>query len=78
MWNTEIMKKVQFIIFAILELRKNHSDPKKFRKLCMLSKFSIDYTCEDGRFLVLASCVTISNLDQLYSSETGVNPGIRS
>jgi hypothetical protein len=29
-------------------------------------------------FLVSASCVTISNLHPLSSSETGVNPGIRS
>ncbi len=36
----------------------------------------IDYGCEDGRFSVSASCVTISNPDSLSSSETGVNPGI--
>jgi hypothetical protein len=40
--------------------------------------YGIDYRCEDGRFLVSASCVTISNPDSLSSSETGVNPGIRS
>jgi hypothetical protein len=33
---------------------------------------------EDGCFLVSASCVTISNPDSLSSSETGVNPEIRS
>jgi hypothetical protein len=38
----------------------------------------IDYGCEDGRFPVFASCVAISNPDSLSSSETGVNPGIRS
>jgi hypothetical protein len=38
----------------------------------------LDYRCEDGRFPVPASCVTISNPDSLSSSETGVNPGIRS
>jgi hypothetical protein len=38
----------------------------------------IDYECEDGRFPVPASCVTISNPNLLSSSETGVNPGIRS
>ncbi len=36
-----------------------------------------DYRCEDGRFQVSASCVTISNPDSLSSSDTGVNPGIR-
>jgi hypothetical protein len=42
---------------------------------------NIDYRCdcEDGRFrfLQIASCVTISNLDSLSSSETGVHLGIR-
>jgi hypothetical protein len=38
----------------------------------------LDYGCEDGRFLVSASCVTIPNPDLLSSSETTVNPGIRS
>jgi hypothetical protein len=38
----------------------------------------IDYRCEDGRFPVSASCVTISNLDSLSSSKTVVTPGIRS
>jgi hypothetical protein len=38
----------------------------------------IDYRCEDGRFPVLASCVTISNPNLLSSSDTGVDPGIRS
>jgi hypothetical protein len=36
----------------------------------------IDYRCEDGRFPVFASCVTISNPGSLSRSETGVNPGI--
>jgi hypothetical protein len=39
---------------------------------------SIDHRCEDGRFPVLASCVTISNLGLLSSSETVVNLGIKS
>jgi hypothetical protein len=38
----------------------------------------IDYRCEDGRFPVSGSCLTISNPDLLPSSETGVNLGIRS
>jgi hypothetical protein len=38
----------------------------------------IDYSCEDGRFLVSASCVKISKPDWLSSSETGVTSGIRS
>ncbi len=40
--------------------------------------FPVDYRCEDVRFPVPASCVTISNPNSLSSSETGVNPGIRS
>jgi hypothetical protein len=39
---------------------------------------NIDYRCEDGRFPVSASCVSISKPDLLSSSETGVNSGIRS
>ncbi len=39
---------------------------------------TIDYRCEDGRFLVSTSCVTISNPDSLCSCATGVNLGIRS
>ncbi len=38
----------------------------------------IDYRFEDGRFPVYASCVTISNHNLLFISETGVNSGIRS
>ncbi len=38
----------------------------------------IDYRSEDGRSPVFASCVTSSNPDLFSSSETGVNPGIRS
>jgi hypothetical protein len=39
---------------------------------------STDNRYEGGRFLVSVSCVTISNPHLLSSSETGVNPGIRS
>ncbi len=39
---------------------------------------TIDYRCEDGRFPVSVSYLTISNPDLLSSIETGVNPGIRS
>jgi hypothetical protein len=40
---------------------------------------TIEHRCEDGGSItVSASCVTISNPDSLSSSETGVNPGIRS
>ncbi len=39
---------------------------------------TIDYRCEDGRFPVCTSCVTISNPDLFSRSETGVNPGLRS
>jgi hypothetical protein len=39
---------------------------------------SIDYRCEDNRFLVSARCVTISNPDPLSSTRTGFNHGIRS
>ncbi len=38
----------------------------------------IDCRCEDGRFFVSSSCVTISNPGSLSSSEKGVNIGIRS
>jgi hypothetical protein len=38
----------------------------------------VDYRCEDGRFQVSASCVTISNPDYLSRSVTVVNPVIRS
>ncbi len=37
-----------------------------------------DCRCEDGRFLVSASCVTIPKPDSHSSWETGVNPGLRS
>jgi hypothetical protein len=40
--------------------------------------YSIDYTCEDGCFLVYSNWMTIRNPDLLSSSGTGVNPGIRS
>ncbi len=39
---------------------------------------SIGYRCEDGRLPLSASCVAISNPDLLYSSETGVDPWMRS
>ncbi len=39
---------------------------------------TINNRCEDGRFLVSTSCVASPNPDSLSSSETGVNPGIRS
>jgi hypothetical protein len=39
---------------------------------------TIDYRFASGRFPVTASCVTISNPDSRSSSETGVNPGIKS
>jgi hypothetical protein len=38
----------------------------------------IDYRCEDGSLTVSSSCVAISNLDLISSSETGIHPGIRS
>ncbi len=38
----------------------------------------IDYRCEDGRFPVSTSSVIISNPGSLSSSDTGVDPGIRS
>ncbi len=38
----------------------------------------MDYRRDDGRFLLSASCVAISNLDSFSSSKTGVNPRIRS
>jgi hypothetical protein len=39
---------------------------------------NVDYRCEDDRFPVSTRNVTITNPESLYSSETGVNPGIRS
>jgi hypothetical protein len=50
----------------------------RFHSSFLFGNVVIDYRCEDGRFPVYASCVTISNPDSLYSSETGINPGIRS
>jgi hypothetical protein len=38
----------------------------------------LDYRCEVGSFPVFPGCVTISNPCLLSSSETDVNPGIRS
>jgi hypothetical protein len=35
-----------------------------------------DYRCEDGRFLVSATCLTISNPNSLSSNEIGVDPKI--
>ncbi len=43
-----------------------------------LQVLHIEYRREDGRFPVSGSCVTISILDSLSSSETGVTSGIRS
>jgi hypothetical protein len=40
--------------------------------------FPIDFGCEDSRCLVSESWVAISNPDFLSSSETGVNPVMRS
>jgi hypothetical protein len=39
--------------------------------------WNIDCRCEDGCTSQWASCVTISNPDSLFCSETEVNPGIR-
>jgi hypothetical protein len=36
-----------------------------------------DYRCENGRFRVSTSCVTISNLNFISTGEAGVNPGIK-
>jgi hypothetical protein len=46
----------------------------------LLAKFVnlIDCKCEDGLLPVSTRCVTISNPDSLSSSETVINPGIRS
>jgi hypothetical protein len=44
----------------------------------LLAAEHVDYRCEDGKFPVSASCVPISNPDSLSSSETGVDPEIRS
>jgi hypothetical protein len=44
----------------------------------LLRGATIDYRCEDGRFPVSASFVTLLNLFLLSSSGTGVNPGMRS
>jgi hypothetical protein len=50
-----------------------------FLSVLLLDQYGItDNRCEDGPFPVSASCVTISNPDSLSSSETGVDPGIRS
>jgi hypothetical protein len=45
---------------------------KYFKLICK----DTDYSWDNGRFLVFASCVTISNPDSLSSSETWVNSGI--
>jgi hypothetical protein len=50
----------------------------KKKVLLIAHLYPIDWRCEDGRFPVSASCVTIPNPDSLSSSETGVNLGIRS
>ncbi len=62
----------------------SHQEKKKIRE-CIQHQVAvsvphellpIDYRCEDGRFTVPASCMTILNHDTLSSSETGVNHGI--
>jgi hypothetical protein len=42
------------------------------------NSWTLDNRCEDGRFLVSARSLTISNPNSLSSSETGINRGIRS
>ncbi len=44
----------------------------------ILLEQTLEYRCKDGRLTVSSCCVTISNPDLPSSSETGVNPGIRS
>ncbi len=75
-------------ISAILRpgLTKPLSNPASYRFLytfffslvSFIQRQSIDHRCEEGRFQVSASFVTISNPDSLSSCETGVDPGIRS
>jgi hypothetical protein len=50
-------------------------NPKNVLLRCAIST---DHRCEDGHFPVSASSVTASDPNLLSSSETGVNPGIRS
>ncbi len=50
---------------------------QKARSLLGLGANTIDYRCKNGRFLSV-SCTTTSNTGLLSSSETRVNPGIRS
>jgi hypothetical protein len=47
-------------------------------KIRRRARAHIAHRCDDGRFPVSASCLTISNPGSPSSSETGVNPGIRS
>ncbi len=44
--------------------------------ICMCTH-TTDYRCKVGRLLVSASCVTISNTNLLFTSETRLNLGIR-
>jgi hypothetical protein len=62
--------------FTVVEATVNHSVVciSVVAKNCL----SVDYRCEDGRFSVLTSGVTTSNLDLLSSSERGVHFGMRS
>ncbi len=56
----------------------HNSKPVSFNNQLFLQSVGLDYGCENGSFPLSASCMTISNPDSLSSSETGVNPGIRS
>jgi hypothetical protein len=38
----------------------------------------MDYRCEDGRFPVSPSCMTLSNQDLHFNSETGASPVTKS
>jgi hypothetical protein len=66
--------------FSLTKRKKNHKKKTSEKKYQVSRRcLYIDYRYnEDGRFSVLASCVTISNPDSLYSSETLVNAGLRS
>ncbi len=58
--------------------RKDTRNRIHLAALSISSFYTIDYRCEDGRFPEFASCMTMSNPDLISSSETRVNPGIRS
>jgi hypothetical protein len=55
-----------------------HEEHELFSEIYGDLGVNMDYRCEGGRFLVFASCVTLSNPDSLTTGETGVNPGMRS